>query len=52
MEELIDEAEAEENKPWKKRKLKKRLLSFRHHLIDKYKKNTVNAYFSPIITVY
>ena len=54
MEELIEEAELEESKgiKWKNRKLKKRLLKFRHHLIENYKKNTVTTYFTPIIAVY
>lgn len=52
MEELINEAESEENKPWKKRKLKRRLLTFRHHLIEKYKKNTVSTYFTQVVAVY
>ena len=52
MEELIDEAEAEEDKPWKKRKLKRRLLTFRHYLIEEYKKNTVATYFTQVIAVY
>lgn len=52
MEELIDEAESEEDKPWKKRKLKRRLLTFRHHLIENYKKNTVSTYFTQVVAVY
>jgi len=52
MEELLDEAEAEEDKPWKKRKLKRRLLTFRHYLIEHYKKNTVSTYFTQVVAVY
>jgi integrase len=52
MEQLIDEAEAEEDKPWKKRKLKRRLLTFRHYLIEEYKKNTVATYFTQVVAVY
>lgn len=54
MKELIDEADAEEEQGirWKHRKLKKRLLTFRHHLIKKHKKNTVATYFTPVKAVY
>ena len=42
LEELIEEAESEEEQGirWKKRKLKRRLLSYRQHLIDNYPINT------------
>ena len=54
MEELIDEAETEEEKGvrWKRRILKKRLLQFRNYLIQNYKKNTVSTYFTQVIAVY
>lgn len=54
MEELIKEAEAEEEKGvrWKRRKLKKRLLEFRHYLIENYKKNSVSTYFTQVMAVY
>ena len=54
MEELIDEAETEEEKGvrWKRRTLKKRLLQFRNYLIQNYKKNTVSTYFTQVIAVY
>ena len=54
MEELIEEAETEEENGvrWKRRKLKKRLLQFRHYLIENYKKNSVATYFTQVIAVY
>lgn len=54
MEELIEEAENEEEQGvrWKKRKLKRRLLTYRHYLIENYKKNTAQQYFVQVKAVY
>lgn len=54
LEELLDEAEAEEDAgiKWKKRKLKRRLLTFRQYLIDNFSLNTVYAIFGPIMVIY
>ena len=54
MEELIEEAETEEDKGirWKRRKLKRRLLTFRHYLIENYRKNTAQHYFIAVKAVY
>ena len=54
MQELIKEAETEEdnNIIWKRRKLKKRLLNYRSHLIQKYRKNTALQYFVQVKSVY
>ena len=47
--ELLEEAEAEEDAgiKWKKRKLKRRLLTFRQYLLDNFSLNTVKAMFTP-----
>lgn len=54
MQELIEEAETEEdnNIIWKRRTLKKRLLNYRSHLIQKYRKNTAQQYFTEVKAVY
>ncbi|WP_405279609.1 site-specific integrase [Methanobrevibacter sp.] len=54
LEELLKEAEAEEDAgvKWKKRKLKRRLLTFRQHLLENYALNTVNTLLRPILTIY
>ena len=54
LEELLEEAEMEEEQGirWKKRKLKRRLLEFRQHLIENYALNTVKATMRPIIAIY
>ncbi|MEE0934899.1 MAG: tyrosine-type recombinase/integrase [Methanobrevibacter sp.] len=54
MEELLEEAEDEEDKGvrWKKRTLKRRLLSFRQYLIDNYSLNTAKSLFQPILVIY
>ena len=54
LEELLEEAEAEEDKgiKWKKRKLKRRLLSYRQYLLDNYCFNTTHLFFYPIIFIY
>ena len=54
MTELIAEAEAEEEQGirWKKRKLKRRLLEFRQHLLEKYTLNTVKSKYRPIVAIY
>lgn len=52
--ELLDEAEREEDAgiKWKKRKLKKRLLSFRHYLLVHYSLNGALSIFRPIMAIY
>ena len=50
--ELIEEAEKEENIKWKYRKLKKRLIEFRHYLIENHPQNTVKTYFQKITSIY
>jgi len=52
--ELIKEADEEELKKirWKDRKLRKRLLTYRAFVYDKYLKTTAQAYFSRIISIY
>lgn len=52
--ELIKEADDEEEQRirWRDRKLKQRLLNFRQHLIENYKKNTVQNYFNSIRAIY
>ena len=52
--ELIEEAELEEEQGirWKKRKLKRRLLTYRQHLLENYSLNTVRTMFHPIIYIY
>ncbi|WP_296853395.1 tyrosine-type recombinase/integrase [uncultured Methanobrevibacter sp.] len=54
LEELIEEAEFEEDQgiKWKKRKLKRRLLSFRQFLLERYSLNAVLSVFRPIIAIY
>lgn len=54
MSELIEEAESEEEQGirWKKRKLKRRLLTFRQHMIENYSLSTVKTTLSPIISIY
>ncbi len=54
LEELLEEAELEEEQGvrWKKRKLKRRLLEFRQHLIDNYSLNTVKTTMTPILSIY
>lgn len=51
---LIKEADQEEDQRirWRDRKLKQRLLNFRQHLIENYKKNTVQSYFNSIKSIY
>ena len=52
--ELIDEAEKEEDAQikWKYRKLKSRLIEYRHYLMQHYPKNTVDTYFTVILSIY
>ena len=52
--ELIEEAELEEEQGirWKKRKLKRRLLAYRHYLLENYSLNSVRTFFYPIIYIY
>lgn len=55
MQELIDEADEEEENGirWKRRKLKKRLLTFRQWLIQQeYKKATIKSYFTSVKVIY
>ena len=54
LEELLEEAEMEEEQGirWKKRKLKRRLLEYRQHLIENYALNTVKTNMRPIIAIY
>lgn len=54
LKELLEEAESEEDAgiKWKKRKLKKRLMTFRQFLLDNYTLNTVKALFGPILVIY
>ena len=54
LKELLDEAEAEEDLgiKWKKRKLKRRLLTYRQYLLDNYALNTVKAVLGPILLIY
>ena len=52
--ELLEEAEAEEDDkiPWKKTKLRRRLLEYRVHLYEKYMLSTAKMEFSRILTIY
>ena len=52
--ELLREADKEEEQRirWRDRTLKQRLLNFRQHLIQKYKKNTIKNYFNSIKAIY
>ena len=54
LDELLQEAEAEEDQhiKWKHRKLKKRLIEFRHYLMENYPKKTVETYFTTILSIY
>ena len=54
MEELLEEAEQEEDKgiKWKKRTLKRRLLTFRQHLLQNHTLNTMYTTLRPVIAVY
>lgn len=54
MHELLDEADQEEEDGirWKRRKLKQRLLRYRQHLIEHYKKSTVKSYFTSVLVIY
>lgn len=51
---LLAEADEEEEQGirWKKRKLRKRLIEYRNYLYANYKENTVNSYFSTVLSVY
>lgn len=52
--ELIQEAEKEEDAhiKWKHRRLKTRLIEYRHYLMEHYVKNTVDTYFGVILSIY
>ena len=54
LEELLEEAENEEDKgiKWKKRKLKRRLIQYRQHLLENFSLNTAHIYFNPITVIY
>ena len=54
LEELLEEAEREEEEGvrWKKRKLKRRLLSYRQYLIENFAYHTVRSNFTPILSIY
>lgn len=54
MNELIEEAEQEEENGirMKKRKIKTRLLTYRHYLLENYSINSVRTMFYPIIYIY
>ena len=52
LEELLEEAEEEEGIRWKKRKLKRILLTFRQHLLENYSLNSVKTIFSSILYIY
>lgn len=51
---LLEEAELEEDKgiKWKRRKLKRRLLQYRHYLLEQYCFNTYYSFFYPIVVIY
>ena len=51
---LLDEAEMEEEQGirWKKRRLRKRLLTFRQYLYENYMGSTAKMNFSKILTIY
>ena len=52
--ELIKEAETDEdnNVKWKHRRLKRKLIEYRHYLIENYPKRTVETYFNTILSIY
>lgn len=52
--ELLEEAELEEDQgiKWKKRKVKRKILTYRQHLIDNYTLSTVKTMLSPILSIY
>lgn len=51
--ELLKEAEIEEEKiPWKKSKLRQRLIDFRTHLYENYNISTAKLYLTRIMTFY
>ena len=54
LQELIMEAEREENEGvrWKLRSLKRRLIEFRHHLLENYSYNSYKTWFNAIINIY
>lgn len=54
LKELLKEAEAEEEQGirWKKRKLKKRLITYRNYLTENFKGKTAKAMFNAIKTFY
>ena len=52
--ELITEAEEEENQrvKWKLCSVRRRLISYRKYLLDKYAYNSFRTFFSPIVNIY
>ena len=52
--ELLEEAEEEEEQGirWKKRKLKRRLLEYRQHLLERYTLNSTKSLYRPIVAIY
>lgn len=52
IEDLIMEAENDEGTKWKHSRLKKRLIEYRHYLIENYPKKTVDTYFTTILSIY
>ena len=54
LEELLTEAEKEEEQEikWKHRTLKRKLIEYRHHLIENHPKKTVETYFTSILSIY
>jgi len=54
LQELLMEAEREESDGirWKLRSLKRRLIEFRHHLLENYTYNTYKTWFNAILNIY
>ena len=54
LQEVLQEAETEEDNhvKWKHRRLKQRLIEYRHYLIEHYPKNTVDTYFRVLLSIY
>ena len=53
LQDLLTEAEEEEDvKKWKHRRLKRRLIEYRHYLMENYPKRTVETYFNTILAIY
>lgn len=54
LQELLLEAEKEEDAQikWKHRTLKRRLIEYRHFLMENYLRNTVDIYFRVVLSIY